>query len=584
MQVQQFLPVFSSVEGQRRDERRPVEGVSGQWSGTYDDGYWRPFRYEDETYSRDRRLLDRGRPLRLSDRRDDHRLVDRSRSRDERSCSPRQSQPSGDLFSACLPEEDDSGRAEGLSEEGVDSDGPSGSDQDFLDGQGEDRPGHSRDLGSQDEVLRDLLSGGSVHSGGDLLDRMRELLAEHDDRKESKEVPAQMGTAISKELFEETVRILREQLGFIEPEPVVEELPTTRKKSCLRRNEVKKDVPVLLPVDVECGDRYEAVANNIDIGLNAAARVFKTEESKEAILFNLPQVPSEATDKLKRRGRVDNRGFYVHAPDRQEESLLGKLDGYARQGLKFASSLLLLAEVMFDVYVDIEESKVSPRDVKILVSMLCPLARLIFDQFCRISVRSTISRRNTVLKNLDLPSKDVRDRFEKLPLVGVDLFGGKFEETLSTEVKKQRSDVDSDFLMRGSRRSSSVRRPFRRGEPFSSRGGRRSDGQNQRRSSSRGAFASGSSRGYARGVSMRGRPSFQPRQRFQTQQRSTSASRGIHFIEIYLPLTNIHIVTLPLPPQHFEGQTPPRLPYRRHDHISPAHPADPGLGTPWPLI
>lgn len=100
--------------------------------------------------------------------------------------------------------------------------------------------------------------------------------------------------------------------------------------------------------------------------------------------------------------------------------------------MKFSSTFLPLAEVLHRAFRQTDDEEVSRRDTGYLINILGPLDRLTYDQFSRVAIPSVQERREIVMDLIVWPSPDMKRRFLKLPS---DIFGGKFEEHLQTEVK-----------------------------------------------------------------------------------------------------------------------------------------------------
>ena len=180
------------------------------------------------------------------------------------------------------------------------------------------------------------------------------------------------------------------------------------------------------------------------------------DESEWKELFSSPLIPPAARDKLTTIGAMDSKGRFNAKDRRTLESELLKIDSAARMGLKFSSALLLFAEVIMMAFQQKEDNRISRRDTGVLVNLLGPTSRLVFDQLARVSVRATSQRRDLVLDALTWPSEAVKKKFKDIPFSGQDLFNGQFEDLLQSEVKKHKDMRDADF------------RPKRRFQPQSS--------------------------------------------------------------------------------------------------------------------
>ena len=110
-----------------------------------------------------------------------------------------------------------------------------------------------------------------------------------------------------------------------------------------------------------------------------------------------------------------------------------KVDEAARFASQTNAFLLLLSEYMVCAC---EENSQVPADM-LAVAFRCldEILRLSLDQFTRISLLSTKSRRTNVMEALYIPHVGARRKLDSLPLHGKDLFGEKFQEILEAEAK-----------------------------------------------------------------------------------------------------------------------------------------------------
>ena len=298
---------------------------------------------------------------------------------------------------------------------------------------------------------------------------------DREDQEDSGDEETLLGTDITPEAFSNAVEVIRRVLGF-DP-PAVDPAPPA-KVSRLSLNKPSRPPSACIPVDAECSERYDTLARGKRWTAfpKRPTNLFRVEESDWKQLFSSPSVPSAAKDKLVAAGMMDSKGRYVSKDRQSLESELVKLDSAARAGLRFSSALLLFAEVIMLAFQQREDRQVSRHDTGTLLNLLGPTSRLVFDQLARISVRATAQRRDLVLDSLTWPSEAVKKRFKEIPLSGEDLFSGRFEELLQSEVKKHKDMRDADFrpkrkprsppkrsgTSRPSNRSSPGRRPFRR--------------------------------------------------------------------------------------------------------------------------
>ena len=111
-------------------------------------------------------------------------------------------------------------------------------------------------------------------------------------------------------------------------------------------------------------------------------------------------------------------------------------DSAARAVLKFCSVFLLTAESTPTVTGGPVQF---PRaEAGSLLYMIGPLARLVYDQFARISLKSGEVWRGNVLDVFNWPTSEARSHLEQLLVLGHDLFNVEFIGKLSEEVKSTR--------------------------------------------------------------------------------------------------------------------------------------------------
>ena len=322
---------------------------------------------------------------------------------------------------------------------------------------------------------------------------------QHDSSEE--EAPI-LGTEFSKEAFEKAVNIIRHQLGF--PEESVP-TPDPTRRSRLSLNKPSSSKRVSMPVDAECLDRFDAQAslNPWRAFPKRQASNFYVEEEHWKNFFAPPPVPPTCLDRLKATGATDAKGVFKSFPLRKSLKSWDGVDMAARTGLKFASSLLLLTEVLAKSFRQ-SSPEVSRKDTAALINFLSPVVRLSFDQFAKIAVRASRERREIILDSIRLPSDDIKRRFSELPCAGPDLFAGKFEEQWALEVKRKKDMNKADFNLIPDQRSSRPRRsPIR-----ARRGNSNVSARSQPFSQSRGARSA---------PTFRQRPLGQPRRQYRQQ-------------------------------------------------------------------
>ena len=131
--------------------------------------------------------------------------------------------------------------------------------------------------------------------------------------------------------------------------------------------------------------------------------------------------------------------------------------------------------------------------------MLGPLSRLIFDQFARVSLKSTQERRSNLLDAFAWPSAEARSHLQDLPVLGDDLFHGEFFQRFSEEVKRNLEVSSASFLPPPKPAPSTQPRA-----PRSSRKKKQGQGRGSAPQQGRGS-AKSSKRGSSEGPSGRGR-------------------------------------------------------------------------------
>lgn len=296
------------------------------------------------------------------------------------------------------------------------------------------------------------------------------------------------GTEFSSDAFDKAVEVIRRQLGFDPPEP---EQSSLRAKSKLSLNKPSKPSRSIMPVDTECFDRFEthAKAKRWRAYPRKSSSDFRIADDDYKAFFSAPSLPVSCMDKLKESNAMDQRGRFTSPSTKKSYSSLHNIDLAARTGMKFASALLLFAEVLSKSFRQSGTEQVPRSDTGALVNLLGPIARLSYDQFVRVAVRATHDKRELVLDNINWPSKDIQQRFMDLPFEGSDLFGGKFDDQLSLEIKRKKDMNKAEFSF-----SKPPSRPPRSSQGTSSRRPSRHAGFPTRRPSSSPQFARGSYR------------------------------------------------------------------------------------------
>ncbi|PIK55568.1 hypothetical protein BSL78_07524 [Apostichopus japonicus] len=125
--------------------------------------------------------------------------------------------------------------------------------------------------------------------------------------------------------------------------------------------------------------------------------------------------------------------------------------------MKYSSALLLFAELLNRSFQQARH-RVSPAKYRRHHCPPGPVSRMVLDQFARVSVKATLTRRDLVLNSLNWSSRSTADAFRNLPILGSDLFGGKFDDKLREEAERMKSLREADEHM--SRPTSSSRPRF----------------------------------------------------------------------------------------------------------------------------
>ncbi|PIK43742.1 hypothetical protein BSL78_19377 [Apostichopus japonicus] len=185
-----------------------------------------------------------------------------------------------------------------------------------------------------------------------------------------------------------------------------------------------------IPVDVECRERFEAVAQakRWTAFQRSAHRTFHVGDEDWESLFTPPQIPPQVKERLRSAGALDGKDKFREKGAQTLESSLFDVDRASRAGMKYSSALLLFAELLNRSFQQAQASGISRKDTAAIIALLGPVSRMVLDQFARVSVKATLTRRDLVLNSLNWSSRSTADAFRNLPILGSDLFGGKFDE------------------------------------------------------------------------------------------------------------------------------------------------------------
>ncbi|PIK33471.1 hypothetical protein BSL78_29719 [Apostichopus japonicus] len=251
------------------------------------------------------------------------------------------------------------------------------------------------------------------------------------------------GTEISAEAFEKATAVLRRVLGF---EERVDARAHEGPASKLTLNAATQKPRASIPVDVECRERFEAVAQakRWTAFQRSAHRTFHVGDEDWESLFTPPQIPPQVKERLRSAGALDGKDKFREKGAQTLESSLFDVDRASRAGMKYSSALLLFAELLNRSFQQAQASGISRKDTAAIIALLGPVSRMVLDQFARVSVKATLTRRDLVLNSLNWSSRSTADAFRNLPILGSDLFGGKFDDKLREEAERMKSLREAD--------------------------------------------------------------------------------------------------------------------------------------------
>ncbi|PIK38403.1 hypothetical protein BSL78_24753 [Apostichopus japonicus] len=215
---------------------------------------------------------------------------------------------------------------------------------------------------------------------------------------EPEEAPV-TGGALPQELITRAADIFRRHLGFEEPETQPQKAGRVSKLTATGEASYKPKTTI--PVDATCYDRFEAIANKTKwTAFPARAdRAVRVPDEAWKDLFRCPTIPQEAKERLKAEQGASSTHVFKTPDQRKLEELLVEVDMAARSGMKFASVLMLSAEVLMRHHQQLPEdsSQVSRDEAGQLLLLLGPLVRLAYDQFARVATRSVKARRQNIV-------------------------------------------------------------------------------------------------------------------------------------------------------------------------------------------
>ena len=240
------------------------------------------------------------------------------------------------------------------------------------------------------------------------------------------------GTELPQSLIDRVAKIFISHIGYDE----VRDSPSVSESSKLFSTNERGRVegPPRMPVDTQCQDRIKVLAAKRTWTAFPAAqeKLFRVPEDMWESLFKTPTISEETRNKVRAE-----QGLGEPLRRKLEEEW-SQVDLAGRVGLKFSSVFLLAAESLLRAHQQLPEDTdlFTRQEVGSLLFLLGPLARLIYDQFARVTIKATQVRRDNVLDTFDWPTQEARSRLERLPMVGSDLFAGEFLTKLAEEVKR----------------------------------------------------------------------------------------------------------------------------------------------------
>ena len=189
----------------------------------------------------------------------------------------------------------------------------------------------------------------------------------------------------------------------------------------------------VLPLDLVCVERMNSIAESAK---------WSPYKKRELSYYRFPSADfaqfftaDSAKDKLAVDGGSSSaKNLFSDRLRGKLEDTLKKVDTASRLGLRASSFLLLLTEYLT---LGCEEDSPVPADLfTAALHCLDHGLRTSLDQFSRISTLAVTARRANVLDALFLPSEGACKRLQALPLLGPDLFAGKFQESMEAEAKR----------------------------------------------------------------------------------------------------------------------------------------------------
>ena len=244
------------------------------------------------------------------------------------------------------------------------------------------------------------------------------------------------GASLPLDSMKRAAAAFRFHLGYPESQPTLDPDKPISKLSATNELAPQQLFPIM-PVDATCMERFETLAKHRRWTAFPAQqdRAVRVPDQIWESLFRTPSVSQEAKQKARVSQGISS-GLFNDPVRRTFEEELSSIDAAARSGLKFSSVFLLIAELLMHYHQQLPEdpNQVSRKEASQLLLLIGPLARLVFDQFSRIAIKSVISRRSNLLQTMEWPSSELKDSLLNLPKTGADLFNGRFQSLLEEEL------------------------------------------------------------------------------------------------------------------------------------------------------
>ena len=242
-------------------------------------------------------------------------------------------------------------------------------------------------------------------------------------------------------IAETELRLVQRDMIRVLQFPPEQEPPQPEHKSFKRKTGVAVSgdrVFPEIPLDQVCAEKISGVmspTNKWRAYPNRARDYYHFPKPDLEKFFATPTLSDATKDKLVAdEGRPAAKRPFVDKTRCTLEDTLKKLDAASRHGMAAASFLLLLTEYLVSGCE--EETAIPPDMLTAAFHCLDNGLQSVLSQFARVAALATSVRRGNVLDALFLPSQGARKRLEALPLLGNDLFAGKFEDFMQAEAKR----------------------------------------------------------------------------------------------------------------------------------------------------